>query len=82
MSFMFEVLFEPSSDPQREAVISDRIGQFGGRLTFREEPDAAEAGPVCLTYEFGDLEVAHQAASSLRSRGEHVEGPVEYGEEG
>ena len=80
MSFMFEVLYQSPSDRRREAVISDRIGQFGGRLTYREEPDEVEAGPVSLTYEFGDLQVAHQAASSLRAQGEHVEGPVDYGE--
>ena len=81
MSFMFEVLVKSPSDPRREAVISDRLGQFGGRLTYREEPDLVGVGPVCLTYEFGDLEVANQAASSLRSQGVHVEGPVDYGEE-
>ena len=82
MSFMFEVLYKSPSDSQREVVISDRIGQFGGRLTYREEPGGDRAGPVCLTYEFGDLQVAHQAASSLRAQGEHVEGPVDYGEAG
>ena len=80
MSFMFEVLYQSPSDRRREAVISDRIGQFGGRLTYREEPDGVGVGPVALTYEFGDLQVAHQAASSLRAQGEHVEGPVDYGE--
>jgi len=80
MSFMFEVLYKSPQDPRREAGISERIGQFGGRLTFREEPDGVGAGPICLTYEFNDLQVAQEAASSLRSQGEHVEGPMDYGD--
>ncbi|MEO6808097.1 MAG: hypothetical protein ABI353_03165 [Isosphaeraceae bacterium] len=79
MSFMFEVLYKPPSDPRREAVISESLRPFGGSLTCREEPDAVEAGPVCLTFEFPDLRVAEEAATCLRTRGEHVEGPVDYG---
>ena len=80
MSYMFEVLYRSPSDSRREADISDSVGQFGGHLTCREEPDIMGAGPVCLTYEFDDLRVAEQAASRLRARGEHVEGPVTYGD--
>jgi hypothetical protein len=80
MSFMFEVLYHSPSDPHREAAISERVGQLGGRLTYREEPDVVGAGPVCLTYEFNDLQVAQQAAACLRSQGEHVEGPMDYGD--
>jgi hypothetical protein len=79
MSFMFEVLYQPPSDPRREAGISERVGKFGGRLTYREEPEAVGAGPVCLTYEFNDINVAQTAATSLRTQGEHVEGPMDYG---
>jgi len=79
MSFMFEVLYKSPSDPGREAALSERIGRFGGRLTYREEPDVG-VGPVCLTFEFNDYQVAEEAASSLRSQGEHVEGPVDYGD--
>ncbi|MBX9580859.1 MAG: hypothetical protein K2X87_11175 [Gemmataceae bacterium] len=77
MSFMFEVLYRSPPDPAREAGISDHVGRLGGRLTCREEPDGD--GPVCLTYEFADRVVAEEAAGLLRSRGEHVEGPGDYG---
>ena len=80
MSFMIEVLYKPPSDQQRESAIFDSVGQFGGRLDYREEPDKAGAGPVCLTYEFDDFEVADRAASSLRARGESVKGPFDYGD--
>ena len=76
---MFEVLYKPPSDQRREAVISERVGQFGGRLTYREEPDLAGVRPVCLTYEFNGYQEAEEAASRLRSQGEHVEGPMDYG---
>jgi hypothetical protein len=77
---MFEVLYKSPSDPQREAMISERAGQFGGRLTFREEPDMIGVGPVCLTYEFNGFPEAEEAASRLRLQGEHVEGPMDYGD--
>jgi hypothetical protein len=78
MSYMFEVLYKPPPDPRREVVIAKRAETFGGRLTYREEPEAA--GPVCLTFEFNDLAVAQEAATLLRSQGEHVEGPMDYGD--
>ena len=80
MSVMFEVLYQSPSDPRREAVISERVREFGGHLTYREEPDAVGVGAVCLTFEFDDFRVAQEAASRLRSQGEHVEGPMDYGE--
>jgi uncharacterized protein (DUF433 family) len=79
-SYMFEVLYKSPPDPQREASISESVGAFGGSLTCREELDGAGPGPVTLTYEFDDLRVAEQAAECLRSRGEHVDGPVSYGD--
>jgi hypothetical protein len=79
MSVMFEVLYKSPSDPRREGIISERASQFGGRLTFREEPDELGVGPVCLTYEFNDFQRAAAAAFQLRSQGEHVEGPMAYG---
>ncbi len=78
MSFMFEVLYKPPSDPQREMSISESVGAYGGSLTCREDPDGVGQGPVCLTYEFDDIQVAEQAADCLRSRGE--QGPVNYGD--
>jgi hypothetical protein len=80
MSVMFEVLYKSPSDPRRESIISESVGKFGGRLTYREEPDGVGAGPICLTYEFNGFEEAQEAAARLRSQGEHVEGPMEYGE--
>lgn len=80
MSAMFEVLYESPADSRRESVISERLERFGGRLTYREEPDFAEVGPVCLTYEFSALGIAQEAATALRSQGEHVEGPSDYGD--
>lgn len=80
MSFMFEVLYRSPTDARREAAISESVSRLGGNLTCREEPDAGGAGPVCLTYEFDDRNVADHAATCLRSLGEHVEGPVEYGD--
>lgn len=80
MSVMVEVLYESPADVWREAVISERVENFGGRLTYREEPELRGVGPVCLTFEFSDQGIAQEAASSLRSQGEHVEGPCEYGD--
>ena len=80
MSFMFEVMYKSPKDMGREAAISESVGQHGGNLTCREEPDVIGSGPVCLTFEFDNLLVAEQAAACLRSRGEHVEGPVDYGD--
>ncbi len=80
MSAMFEVLYKSPADSKREAIIAERVGHFGGRLTCREEPDVAEIGPVCLTFEFSDRGIAEEAATTLRSQGEHVEGPSDYGD--
>lgn len=77
MSVMFEALYKSPSDPQREAVISERVGQFGGRLTYREEPEVVGVGPVCPTYEFNGFQESEEAAARLRSQGEHVEGPMD-----
>ena len=78
MSFMFEVYYKPPANPRKEAAVTDRVTALGGRLDFREEPDDAGLGGVCLTYEFDNLELAAKAADVLRQLGEHVEGPVDY----
>lgn len=80
MSFMLEVYYRAPVDRKKEAVISEQVGRFGGRLTFREEPSSDVALTVCLTYEFDELSTAVGAASSLRTSGEHVEGPADYGD--
>ena len=66
MSFMFEVLYKPPSDSKREGLLTKSVSEFGGVVSFREDPDSPEAGAVCLTYEFDDLQMAEQAAD-LRS---------------
>ena len=68
MSVMFEVLYKSPSDSRREAVISERVGELGGRLTYREEPNVVGGGPVCLTYEFAGFPEAQEAASRLHRK--------------
>jgi hypothetical protein len=77
---MFEVSLKSPRDARREAVISEHVGEFGGRPSYREEPEDGVTGPVCLTYEFDGLQKAQEAARRLRSQGEHVEGPMDYGD--
>ncbi len=79
MSFMYEVYYKAPADRNREARLTDRVSPFGGRLDFREEPDGSH-GAICLTYEFDQLDRAEAAAETLRQGGEHVEGPVDYGD--
>jgi len=76
---MFEVYYRPPSDPVREARIFELVGANGGRLDFREAPEVDGSSYVCLTYEFDELPAAEAAAHQIRTLGEHVEGPVEYG---
>lgn len=76
---MFEVYYKPPPDPKREAVLTQRVSNLGGRFSFREDPKEQRIGSVCLTYEFDDLDRAEVAAEALRQQGEHVEGPVDYG---
>ncbi len=77
MSFMFEVYYQPPANSAKETAVTSRVASLGGLLDYREE--ATEKTGVCLTYEFDDRETAEQAASVLRQFGEHVEGPVDYG---
>lgn len=82
MSFKVEVLYRSPPDSGREERIAVTIATQGGKLTFREEPMSGD-GPqaICLTCEFPDLASAEAAASALRKCGEHVEGPVDYGDD-
>ena len=80
MLFMFEVLYKPPPDSGKEAVLTESVSSLGGILSCREDPDLPGVGAVCLTYEFDNLQVAERAAECLRSCGEHVEGPVSYGD--
>ena len=80
MSVMFEVYYTAPADMAREAAILQEVSRLGGRLNFREEPSAGDVSQaVVLTYEFEDRQAAERAASVLRSVGEHVEGPCDYG---
>jgi hypothetical protein len=76
---MFEVYYPPPVDPKKEFTLVTRISELGGRFSFREVANGDAAGSICLTYEFDDQVKAEAAAAELRARGEHVEGPVEYG---
>lgn len=82
MSYMFEV-YQPSPiDAHKELELTEAVLHLGGRLDFREEGSADPdcRGGVCLTYEFEQLDQAEKAATLLRGKGAHVEGPVVYGE--
>jgi hypothetical protein len=77
VSFMFDVYYKPPADPAKEAALTDRVTNLGGRLDSREE--ATEWIGICLSYEFDSLDSAQRAADVLRELGEHVEGPMDYG---
>jgi len=76
MPYMFEVYYKPPENPAKEAALSTRVANLGGRLDYREE--ATEHTGICLTFEFDDRDNAMQAAEELRTFGEHVEGPMDY----
>jgi hypothetical protein len=77
---MFEVYYKAPPDPHKEALLTERVSKLGGHLSYREDAGHSAIRSVCLTYEFESLEQATVAAESLRGRGEHVEGPVDYGD--
>lgn len=77
---MIEVIYKAPADVEREQRIDAAVKQSCGRLTFREEPQGGPSESVCLTYEFDTFQSAVNAASELRSAGEHIEGPSSYGE--
>lgn len=79
MAVMFEVYYRSPADERREQDLTRAIEALGGRLDFREDPDRP-GGPIVLTYEFDDWGRAEAAAHDLRGRGEHVEGPQQYGD--
>jgi hypothetical protein len=80
MSFMFEVYYRPPTNPTKEQALTTRVASLGGRLDYREDAGESGLSGVCLTYEFDDFEMARTAAERLRQLGEHVEGPVDYGD--
>ena len=72
--------YKSPSDKARETKITGVVLKKGGRLDYRENPPDWEIGSICLTYEFDEHDSAKAAASQIRQQGEHVEGPVEYGD--
>jgi hypothetical protein len=80
MSVMLELWYAPPANPRREERVARQIENLGGRLTFREEPRPDELSGICLTFEFADRAQAEDVASSLRKEGEHIEGPMDYGD--
>lgn len=80
MSFMFELYYNPPANPEKENLLTRQITTLGGRLDYREEANGLGSGGICLTFDFDDLESARRAAQRLREQGEHVEGPVDYGD--
>lgn len=82
MSIMFEVLYAAPPDLVRESRITEILKEFGGRLTFREEPEKDNISQaVVLTYEFADCPSAEAAATRMYDLGEHVEGLSDYGDD-
>ena len=82
MSIMLEVLYHAPTDLERESRIARTVKEHGGRITYKEEPtEDSFAKTVCLTCEFDDSRGAEAAAIQLRGVGEHVEGPMEYGDD-
>jgi hypothetical protein len=80
MSFMFEVYYKPPADAVKESALARQVTALGGRLDYREEPGEDGRGGICLTFEFDNLDAARRAAAKLREQGEHIEGPVDYGQ--
>jgi len=78
MSVMFEVYYHSPVDTRREERLTQTVEALGGRLDYREVAERP-GGPVVLTYEFAERERAIEAAGALRAKGEHVEGPQDYG---
>ena len=76
---MFEVYYAAPSDPVREERLLEVVRAYGGRLDCREAPEVDGSHNVCLTFEFDNWDRALSAAQQLRTLGEHVEGPGDYG---
>ena len=79
MTYLLEILYHAPADERRERHAAACAASHGGRLDYREEPDAP-GGPICLSFKFDARDQADTAAGRLRDCGEHVEGPSGYGE--
>jgi hypothetical protein len=79
MSWMVEVYYKEPSDVAREELLTRKVAEYGGSLTYREVPSEEDISrSIILTYEFEIGSQATLAADQLRSLGEHVEGPCNY----
>ena len=79
MSYMIEVYYRVPEDKAREGRLAECASAHGGWLDYPESADRV-GGPVCLTFDFPTVEQAQAAADRLRSHGEHIDGPMDYGE--
>ena len=80
MCYMFEVFYSLPPNESREGALSKTVANFGGHLGYRESINRDKNATVCLSFEFSNLKQAEAAATALRGQGEHVEGPMEYGQ--
>ncbi len=81
MTKILEVIYRAPVDSCRESRIVSTSQHYGGEVTYREEPTSTSVvQSICLTIEFAELADAGLAATELRSQGEHVGGPVDYGD--
>jgi hypothetical protein len=79
---MLEVLYHAPTNLERESRIARTVEEHGGRITYKEEPaEGSPAETVVLTCEFDDYRAAEAAPKQLRGLGEHVGGPMDYGDE-
>lgn len=80
MAWAFDMYYKLPRDAAREQRFAHEVSSHAGRLD-HADVTAIEgvSATVCLTYEFDDPSAAEVCAAFMRSRGEHVEGPYDYG---
>ncbi len=77
MSVMIEIWLANPIEQDRESAVEKTISDLRGKTTFREN----DLKSTVLTIEFTDLESANQAEPVLRKLSDHLEGPMEYGDD-
>lgn len=78
MCTMLEIYYKKPEDTDREFRIAEIVKNWNGQITYREADDPTT---VCLTIEFATRENANAATDLLRKKGEHIEGPMDYGDD-
>jgi hypothetical protein len=78
VTWIFEVYYDPPSDPAREERIARVAARYGGQLVFRDAPEGDDSPNAYLTYWFKTRADAEGAAAELRASGERVEEPYPY----